>query len=314
MTTYVLGVLGGSGLYQMPGIEGVEEVRVRTPFGAPSDAVVRGRLGDTTLLFLPRHGRDHQLAPSKVNYRANIHALKSLGATHVLSVSAVGSLKEEVAPGHVVVPDQFIDRTVGRATSFYDEGLVAHVSMADPVCPLLAKAVAAAAREAGATVHEGGTYLCIEGPRFSTRAESHLYRQWGATVIGMTNVPEAFLAREAELPYATLALATDYDCWRPHEQVDVHDILAVLHANIDRARAVVRNLAASLPDPSGSPARGALQYAVMTKPEALTPAVRKRYALLLGGHLPPAPKKATKRRPAAAKRPGRSARARRGGA
>ncbi|MFO0645195.1 MAG: S-methyl-5'-thioadenosine phosphorylase [Polyangiales bacterium] len=278
----VLGVIGGSGLYQMPGLTEVEDVRVETPFGAPSDAIVRGRLGDTTLLFLPRHGRLHQHSPSKVNYRANIWALKSLGATHVLSVSAVGSLREEVAPGHVVVPDQFIDRTAGRVSTFFDDGVVAHVSMADPVCPRLAAALAAAAKTTGATVHVGGTYVCIEGPRFSTRAESHLFRQWGATVIGMTNVPEAFLAREAELPYATMALSTDYDCWRPHEEVDVNDILAVLHANVSRAQEVVRALASTLPDPSDSPAAGALQYAVLTKPSALTPALRERYALLLG--------------------------------
>jgi 5'-methylthioadenosine phosphorylase len=278
----VLGVIGGSGLYQMPGLTEVEDVRVTTPFGAPSDAIVRGRLGDTTLLFLPRHGRMHQHPPSRVNYRANIYALKSLGATHVLSVSAVGSLREEVAPGHVVVPDQFIDRTAGRVSTFFDDAVVAHVSMADPVCPKLAAALAAAARSTGATVHEGGTYVCIEGPRFSTRAESHLFRQWGATVIGMTNVPEAFLAREAELPYATMALSTDYDCWRPHEEVDVNDILAVLHANVSRAQEVVRALASTLPDPSQSPASGALQYAVLTKPAAITAELRERYALLLG--------------------------------
>ncbi len=278
----VLGVIGGSGLYQMPGLTDVEDVSVETPFGAPSDAIVRGRLGDTTLLFLPRHGRQHQHPPSKVNYRANIWALKSLGATHVLSVSAVGSLREEVAPGHVVIPDQFIDRTAGRVSTFFDESVVAHVSMADPVCPKLAAALTEAARTTGATVHSGGTYVCIEGPRFSTRAESHMFRAWGATVIGMTNVPEAFLAREAELPYATMALSTDYDCWRPHEEVDVNDILAVLHANVTRAQEVVRALASSLPDPSQSPANGALQYAVLTKPTAITPALKERYALLLG--------------------------------
>ncbi len=279
---YVLGVIGGSGLYQMPGLTEVEDVRVDTPFGSPSDAIVRGRLGDTTLLFLPRHGRMHQHPPSRVNYRANIYALKALGATHVLSVSAVGSLREEVAPGHVVVPDQFIDRTAGRVSTFFDDGVVAHVSMADPVCPHLASALATVTRATGATVHEGGTYVCIEGPRFSTRAESHLFRQWGATVIGMTNVPEAFLAREAELPYATMALSTDYDCWRDHDHVEVNDILAVLHANVSRAQEVVRGLAAALPDPSRSPAQGALQYAVLTKPQAINAALRDRFGLLLG--------------------------------
>ncbi len=284
---HVLGVIGGSGLYQLPGVK-TRARRVKTPFGAPSDAIREANLSGTRVLFLPRHGENHQHCPSNVPYRANVWALKSLGATHVLSVSAVGSLREEVAPGHVVVPDQFIDRTAGRASTFFDKGVVAHVSMADPVCPILAGAVEAAARAARATVHAGGTYVCIEGPRFSTRAESHLYRQWGATVIGMTNVPEAFLAREAELPYATLALATDYDCWRPHEQVDVTDILAVLHANVARAQEVVVRLAASLPDVSKSPAAGALQYAIISKPAAVTPALRRRYSLLAGAYLPKA--------------------------
>lgn len=284
---HVLGVIGGSGLYQLPGVK-TRARRVKTPFGAPSDAIREAHLNGTRVLFLPRHGENHQHCPSNVPYRANVWALKSLGATHVLSVSAVGSLREEVAPGHVVVPDQFIDRTAGRTSTFFDKGVVAHVSMADPVCPILAASVGDAARAAGATVHAGGTYVCIEGPRFSTRAESHLYRQWGATVIGMTNVPEAFLAREAELPYATLALATDYDCWRPHDQVDVTDILAVLHANVARAQEVVVRLAASLPDVSKSPAAGALQYAIISKPAAVTPALRRRYALLAGAYLPKA--------------------------
>ncbi len=280
--SYVLGVIGGSGLYQLPGLEHVEEVSAHTPFGNPSDKVVRGRLGDTTLLFIPRHGRSHTLPPSEVNYRANVHALKALGATHVLSVSAVGSLREEIAPGHLATPAQFIDRTHRRAGSFFDRDVAVHVSMADPVCPLLASEVAACARETGAEVHEGGTYLCIEGPRFSTRAESHLWRAWGADVVGMTNVPEVFLAREAELPYATLALSTDYDCWRPHEQVDVSAIVAVLHANVSRAQEVIRRLAARLPDPTRSPAHRALDHAMLTKREALDSDTRARYALLLG--------------------------------
>lgn len=278
---YTLAVIGGSGLYQMPGLERVDEVRVDTPWGAPSDAVIRGTLGGTGMLFLPRHGRGHRLSPSKINYRANVWALKSLGATHVLSISAVGSLREEVEPGHLVVVDQFIDRTVGRATTFFDEGIVAHVSMADPVCPMLAKHLAAAARTTGAKVHSGGTYLCIEGPRFSTRAESHTWRAWGARVVGMTNVPEAFLAREAELPYATLALATDYDCWRDHDEADVSAILAVIKANVARAQDTIRALAADLPDPSASPAHGALRYAVMTAPECIDAATREKYKLLL---------------------------------
>lgn len=281
--TQTLAVIGGSGLYQMPGLTDVDEVRVSTPWGDPSDAVIRGRLGDTAMLFLPRHGRGHRVSPTAINYRANLWALKKLGATQALSISAVGSLREEIVPGHLVVVDQFIDRTRHRASSFFDEGVVAHVSVADPVCPVLAGALATAARATGATVHQGGTYVCIEGPRFSTRAESHLWRAWGASVVGMTNVPEAFLARECELPYATLALATDYDCWREHDEVDVTAILGVIRDNVARAQEVVRALAASLPDPAKSPATGALRYAVMTSAEHITDAQREKYRLLIPG-------------------------------
>lgn len=278
----VLGVIGGSGLYQMPGLTAMEPLTAATPFGEASDGIVRGRLGETTVVFLPRHGRAHSNSPSTLNYRANIYALKSLGVTHVLSVSAVGSLREEIAPGDLVVPHQFIDRTSLRATTFFDRDVVAHVSMADPVCPLMAAAVAEAARSTGANTHVGQTYVCIEGPRFSTRAESRLFRQWGADIIGMTNVPEAFLAREAELPYATLALATDYDSWREHDEAHVDQIMAVMAKNVSRAQAVVRHLAAALPDVSASPARGALKYAVMTRWESVPAEARARYALLLG--------------------------------
>lgn len=278
----VLGVIGGSGLYQMPGLTEVEEPGVSTPFGAPSDGIVRGRLGETAVVFLPRHGRSHSSSPSTLNYRANVYALKSLGVTHVLSVSAVGSLREEIAPGDLVVPSQFIDRTTSRVATFFDRDVVAHVSMADPVCPLMAAAVAEAARGTGATTHVEKTYVCIEGPRFSTRAESRLFRQWGADVIGMTNVPEAFLAREAELPYATLALATDYDSWRGHDEADVSSIVAVMNQNVARARAVVAALAAGLPDVSASPARGALKHAVMTRWSSVPDEARARYRLLLG--------------------------------
>jgi len=285
MTERVLGVLGGSGLYALEGMTELRERTVHTPFGDPSDRVIEGKLGGTTLLFLPRHGRGHRLSPTEVPYRANVYALKALGATHLLSVSAVGSLREEIAPGHLVLPDQFVDRTQRRVGTFYDRDVVVHASMADPVCPHLAAAVAEAARETGATVHTRGTYLCIEGPRFSTRAESGLWRQWGADVVGMTNVPEVFLAREAELPYATLALATDYDAWRPQDEVHVTDVLAVLQANIARARAVVANLAARLPDPTQSPAHGALRHAVITDKAHIPPEARIRYGLLLGRYL-----------------------------
>lgn len=280
MANVVLGVLGGSGLYQMAGLKEIEEIAVTTPFGAPSDSLIRGELGGHSMLFLPRHGRNHTLSPSAINYRANIHAFKQLGATHIVSVSAVGSLREEIAPGHLVVPNQFIDFTRGRNNSFFDD-IVAHVSMADPVCPHLASALASSAEQVGATVHTNKTYVCIEGPRFSTRAESHMFRNLGADVIGMTNVPEAFLAREAELPYATLALSTDYDCWRPHDDVDVTSILEIVRRNVERAQKTLAQLVTQLPDPTKSPAYRAAEQASLTKLESVTSAQRAKYALLL---------------------------------
>ena len=239
-----LGIIGGSGLYELEGLTDVQEVRVETPFGAPSDAILRGRLGDTTLLFLPRHGRGHRIAPHRINYRANVFALKQLGAEQVLSVSAVGSLQEDVHPGDMVLIDQFVDRTRSRASTFFDDfGIVAHVGFGDPVDRALLEATASAARAVSARLHVGGTYVCMEGPQFSTRAESLLYRSWGAKVIGMTNLPEAKLAREAELPYATLAMATDYDCWHQEEEaVSVETVIRVLQQNVSKAREIVRAL------------------------------------------------------------------------
>lgn len=278
----VLGVLGGSGLYEIEGLEAIELVRFETPYGAPSDAIVRGRLGETTLLFLPRHGKGHRIPPSAINYRANVCALKMLGATQLLSVSAVGSMKEEIRPGDLVVVDQFIDLTKRRVSTFFDEGAVAHVSLADPVCPALASALGEAAETTEARVHRGGTYVCIEGPQFSTRAESLLYRSWGVSVIGMTNMPEAKLAREAELPYATLALATDYDCWHEAEDdVTAEAIVAVVKANVLKAKKVIRELAARLPDPSASPARNALRHSLMTSRAALSAEKRAELSWLL---------------------------------
>jgi 5'-methylthioadenosine phosphorylase len=278
----VLGVIGGSGIYDIPGLTAVEEVAVETPYGAPSDRLVRGRLGDTTLVFLPRHGKGHRFAPHEVPYRANIAALKSLGVEQVVSLSAVGSMREEIVPGHVVVVDQFIDRTRARPSTFFEDGLVAHVGFADPVCPQLSASLAQAARRAGATVHEGGTYVCMEGPQFSTRAESRLYRSWGVSVIGMTALPEAKLAREAELPYAILALATDYDCWHESEAcVDVAAVIAVLHANADRAKRTVAELVTELPDAARSPAARALDGAIITAPHAIPTQARDRLAWLL---------------------------------
>jgi 5'-methylthioadenosine phosphorylase len=279
---YTLGVIGGSGLYALDGLAEVSELAIDTPYGAPSDRLVRGRLGETTLLFLPRHGRGHRTPPHAINYRANVCAMKKAGATHLLSVSAVGSMKEEVAPGDLVVPDQYIDLTRRRVSTFFDEGVVGHVGFADPTCSDLGAALAAAAEVTGARVHRGGTYVCMEGPQFSTRAESRLYRTWDVSVIGMTAMPEAKLAREAELPYATLALATDYDCWHESEEdVTVEGVLAVMRANVDKARRTVAALAGSLPDPSRSRAHGALRGAVMTAPDVMSPEARSRLGWLL---------------------------------
>src|ERR1700733_5117973 len=244
-----LAVLGGSGLYEIEGLAGVAELTIETPYGSPSDRIVKGTLGDTTLLFLPRHGRGHRIPPHAINYRANVAALKMCGATHLLTVSAVGSMKETIAPGDFVVVDQFIDLTKRRASTFFDEGLVAHVSLADPVCQELAGALALAAGRIGVKLHDGGTYVCIEGPAFSTRAESRLYRSWGVSVIGMTAMPEAKLAREAELPYAVLALSTDYDCWHESEEdVTVEAVVQTLQKNVSFARRTIAELASRLPD------------------------------------------------------------------
>jgi len=277
-----LAVIGGSGLYALSGLAASEEIAVDTPYGAPSDKIVRGRLGSTTMLFMPRHGRGHKVPPSAINYRANVCALKKLGATHLVSVSAVGSMKESIRPGQLVIVDQFIDLTKRRVGTFFDEGIAAHVSMADPVCPLLAAATAAAGEKAGAQVHRGGTYVCIEGPQFSTRAESHLYRSWGVSVIGMTNMPEAKLAREAELPYATIAVATDYDCWHEtNEDVNVDAILAILRQSLETTQRLLLELAPALPDPTKSPAHRALATALLTDRSQISSAKREELAWLL---------------------------------
>jgi len=282
-----LGIIGGSGLYELEGLQAVEELRVTTPFGEPSDAIVRGRLGDVTLLFLPRHGRGHRLAPHRINYRANVFALKQLSAQQLFSVSAVGSLKETIHPGDFVLVDQFVDRTRARASTFFDDfGLVAHVGFGDPVDHALLQASYVALKEVGAPLHLGGTYVCMEGPQFSSRAESELYRSWGASVIGMTNLPEAKLAREAELPYASLAMVTDYDCWHESEEtVTVEAVIRVLQQNVRTARSVIRALCQQLPDPNASPTSNALQNAIITAPEHISDATRRVLAPLLGKYL-----------------------------
>jgi 5'-methylthioadenosine phosphorylase len=284
MTGWVLGVIGGSGLYDVPGIEG-DWHTIESPWGAPSDQVFDGTLDGQRIVFLPRHGRGHVQTPSSINYRANIDVLKRAGVTDILSVSAVGSLREDVPPGDFLIPDQFIDRTFAREKSFFGPGMVGHVSVADPVCPDLATLAAEAARAAGATVHEGGSYLAMEGPQFSTRAESHLYRSWGCSVIGMTNMPEAKLAREAELPYATVAMVTDYDCWREgHDAVEVSAILDVMHANSAKARSMIVELARML---QARPRRRSaidtcLDFALITAPEARDPALLAKLDAVAG--------------------------------
>lgn len=282
----ILGVIGGSGLYELPGIRDVRPVRVSTPFGDPSDALMRGRLDDVEVIFLPRHGVGHRLLPSEVPFRANVFALKQLGAEFLLSIGAVGSLREQLAPGHVVVPDQFIDRTVGRRSTFFDEGVVVHVSLADPVCTVLADAVDAAARAAGGTVHRDGTYLCMEGPQFSTRAESRMYRQWGADIIGMTNWQEAKLAREAELCFASLALVTDYDAWRSDgEHVVIEEVLRIIAANAQLAQRAVVGVSERLPAVRTCACATALQNAIITNPAHIPAETRARLAPLIGKYL-----------------------------
>ncbi|HMU40577.1 MAG TPA: S-methyl-5'-thioadenosine phosphorylase [Pseudomonadota bacterium] len=284
----VLGVIGGSGLYELDGLANVRHEKVMTPFGAPSDALVVGDLGEVRLVFVPRHGRDHQLSPSEVPYAANLHALKQLGAEFVLSVSAVGSLREEIHPGHVVLPDQLIDRTRSRRSSFFGDGAVGHISFADPFCESFRHLVLHAAEGAEAKVHPSGTLVVMEGPAFSTRAESHLYRSWNAHIIGMTALPEAKLAREAELCYATVALCTDYDCWRQDEEaVTVDTVVAVLKRNVELARNIVRKTAERVAHakPRTCPCTRATDYAVMTK--NLGKEAAERLYLILGRHLPP---------------------------
>lgn len=283
-----IGVIGGSGLYQMAGLQNVRSQRVHTAFGEPSDELFFGELGETRFVFLPRHGRDHRLPPHRINYRANVLALKQVGAQFLVSVSAVGSMREEIEPGDLVLVDQFLDRTSSRINTFFDEdGVVAHVALADPVDALLVEALHGAAQRLSLRAHRGGTYICIEGPQFSTRAESQLYRSWGASVIGMTNMPEARLAREAELPYACLALATDYDCWRENTQdVSVEAVMNVLQQASQRAQQVLREVANHLPDPSLCPASTALDHALMADLTRLSANSRERLAPLLKRLLP----------------------------
>jgi len=281
-----IGIIGGSGLYSMPGLTGVHEERVSTPFGDPSDAFVLGDLEGHKVAFLARHGRGHRILPSELNFRANIYALKKLGVERIVSVSAVGSLKEEHKPGDFVIPDQFIDRTFHRISTFFGDGVVGHVAFGDPVCATVAKTIVDACRKEGVLARPSGTYVCMEGPQFSTRAESNLYRSWGADVIGMTNLQEAKLAREAEICYATAAMVTDYDCWHPgHDDVTIDQIVKVMNQNAANAARVVRAAVAAMPSERDCACKSALQYALLTSPDAISPAARERLDLLIGKYL-----------------------------
>lgn len=286
MSQVRLGVLGGSGLYEMDGFEGREEVRLETPFGEPSDAFITGRLEGREIVFLSRHGRGHKVNPSEINYRANIWGMKKLGVDALIAISACGSLRQEIEPGHFVVIDQHIDRTKTRDVTFFEEGIVGHVMFADPITAVLAKPLADAAEKAGAVVHRGGTYVCMEGPAFSTRAESNLYRSWGANVIGMTNLSEAKLAREAEIAFATLALATDYDCWyEEHGDVTVEEVIRTLQQNVSRAKESVRHLCRDFPSDFENPHRGELKSALLTARDAMPSEAKSRLDLIVGPYL-----------------------------
>ncbi|BAZ27917.1 5'-methylthioadenosine phosphorylase [Cylindrospermum sp. NIES-4074] len=290
MTVASIGIIGGSGLYKMDALTDVEEVQVQTPFGSPSDAVILGTLAGTRVAFLARHGRNHTLLPSELPFRANIYAMKQLGVKYLISASAVGSLKEEAKPLDLVVPDQFIDRTKNRVSTFFGDGIVAHIAFGEPICQGLAGVLADAIASLNLpdiTLHRGGTYVCMEGPAFSTKAESHLYRSWGATVIGMTNLPEAKLAREAEMAYATLALVTDYDCWHPdHDSVTVEMVIGNLHRNAVNAQKVIQETVKRLSEnPPHSDAHSALKYAILTNLEKAPAATKEKLGLLLKKYL-----------------------------
>jgi len=281
-----IGIIGGSGLYSMPGLTKIKELRLRTPFGQPSDPYVLGTLEGRKVAFLARHGRGHRILPTELNFRANIYGFKQLGVERIVSVSAVGSLKEEHKPMEFVIPDQFFDRTRHRVDTFFGNGIVAHISFADPICPELARVLETACKKAGVVGKRGGTYLCMEGPQFSTKAESNVYRSWGMDVIGMTNLQEAKLAREAEICYSTAAMVTDYDCWHPgHDSVTVDQVVSVLMKNAENACAMVRETVAAMPKTRSCKCGSALAHAIQTDRKAIPAAARKRLGLLLDKYL-----------------------------
>lgn len=286
MSKAEIGIIGGSGLYNMPGIQRVRQVRVATPFGKPSDVFLLGQLEGREVAFLSRHGRGHVLMPSEINFRANLYALKKLGVTRIISVSAVGSLREELKPLDMVLPAQFFDRTTNRPSTFFGGGIVAHISFADPVCPVLVDVLSQACASSGVNCHRGGTYICMQGPAFSTKAESATYRAWGMDVVGMTNLQEAKLAREAEICYATLAMVTDYDCWHPaHDAVTVDQIIDYLTRNAQNAQKIIRAAVRQMPKERSCKCGSALAHAILTDPKKIPPQVRKKLALLLGKYL-----------------------------
>jgi 5'-methylthioadenosine phosphorylase len=282
MSEHVIGVLGGSGLYEIEGLEDVREVALATPFGEPSDRYVTGVLDGVRMVFLPRHGRGHRISPTEINFRANLWGMKKLGVTRIVSLSAVGSMREDIAPGDFVVIDQFFDRTRHRPDTFFGDGVVAHVMFADPVCPEVRTSLLAAANDVGVKVHDGGTYVNMEGPQFSTRAESKIYRSWGVDVIGMTNLQEARLAREAEICYATVAMATDYDCWHDdHDDVTVEGVLAIMRKNVGNAKALVQSAARRIGPERACGCKDALKYAIMTDPASIPAEARDRLGLFI---------------------------------
>ena len=281
-----IGVIGGSGLYQIDGMTDAQEIDIETPFGKPSDAIMVGTLEGQRIAFLPRHGKGHRISPSELPVKANIFAMKTLGVEHLISISAVGSLREDIKPLDLVVPDQLIDRTRGRASTFFGNGIVVHVGMADPFCPVLSGLLGKTAKNAGATVHEGGTYVVMEGPQFSTRAESNLYRSWGASVIGMTALPEAKLAREAEICYSILACSTDYDCWyESHESVTVEMVIRNLLQNVSSAKSILKDLLPRIPTVRTCSCASALQSAIITSPERIPAKTKAQLEPLIGKYL-----------------------------
>jgi 5'-methylthioadenosine phosphorylase len=283
----VLGVIGGSGIYEMDGLESVQEINPDTPFGEPSSSIVLGELAGKTIAFIARHGMGHFISPSEINYRANIYALKSVGVQQVLSISACGSLREDYQPGEIVIPNQLFDNTKNRKRTFFGDGLVAHISIADPFCPVLSEAVAESVEMAGGSVHQGGAFITIEGPRFSTRVESNIYRSWGMSIIGMTTSPEAFLAREAEMCYTTMAHVTDYDVWHISEEpVTVEMVVKILRSNTDLAQQAICNLVAQLPLEQSCECNNALRDALITDPERIPKETRERLSILVDRYLP----------------------------